>query len=122
MLKNRKGFTLVEIIVSIAVASIVLLVAGSMILSSSNFMMTTTDTDLNKRSVDSIIDFVRGEIIYSTDVRFVPVDSKYAPDYQNNDNWHYMYIKDGELYRDGVRIFDTNFTNHNKLYIYIYKW
>ena len=33
MRKNRHGFTLIEIIVSIAIASIVLLIAGSMILS-----------------------------------------------------------------------------------------
>ena len=109
MRKNRHGFTLIEIIVSIAIASIVLLIAGSMILSSTKFMGTTVETDLNKRKIDSTIDFIRGEIIYSTDVRFVKEDSQYAPNYQKDNNWHYIYIKDGYLYHDGKRYLVRSF-------------
>ena len=111
MRKNRHGFTLIEIIVSIAIASIVLLIAGSMILSSTKFMGTTVETDLNKRKIDSTIDFIRGEIIYSTDVRFVKEDSQYAPNYQKDNNWHYIYIKDGYLYHDGQKVFGEEFYN-----------
>lgn len=109
MLKNKNGFTLVEIIVSIAIGSIVLMIAGAMILSSSGFLDSTVETDLNKRKIDSIINFVRDEIIYATDVRYVQQDNKYVPDYQNDSNWHYFYVKDGRLYRDGRILFDDGY-------------
>ena len=51
-MKKSKGFTLVEIIVSIAIGSIVLLIAGGIILSSSNFLTTTTEMDLDKRCIE----------------------------------------------------------------------
>lgn len=116
-MRKYNGFTLVEIIVSIAIGSIVLLIAGGIILSSSNFLMTTTDMDIDKRAVDSIVDFVRGEIEYSTDVRFVQHGDKLAPDYTKDSDWHYFYIKDNELYRDGAKVFAKSFTNNKSLSI-----
>lgn len=116
-MRKYNGFTLVEIIVSIAIGSIVLLIAGGIILSSSNFLMTTTDMDIDKRAVDSIVDFVRGEIEYSTDVRFVEHGDKLAPDYTKDSDWHYFYIKDDELYRDGAKVFAKSFTNNKSLSI-----
>lgn len=118
MKQNKMGFTLVEIIVSIAIGAVVMMIAGGIILSSSNFMMTTTEMDIDKRATDSIVEFVRGEIEYSTDVRFIPKStSNLVPDYEKDTDWHYLYIQDGELYRDGVRIFDKNFTNKKSLSI-----
>lgn len=116
-MRKGNGFTLVEIIVSIAIGSIVLLIAGGIILSSSNFLMTTTDMDIDKRAVDSIVDFVRGEIEYSTDVRFVQHGDELAPNYTEDSDWHYFYIKDNELYRDGAKVFAKSFTNNKSLSI-----
>ena len=39
MRQNKNGFTLIEIIVSLAIGSIVLLIAGTMIVSSSGFFI-----------------------------------------------------------------------------------
>lgn len=116
-MKKSKGFTLVEIIVSIAIGSIVLLIAGGIILSSSNFLTTTTEMDLDKRCIDSITDYVRDEIKYSTDVRFIEQDNSMVPNYLEDSDWHYFYIKDNELYHDGARVFDKNFTNKKNLSI-----
>ena len=82
-------------------------------------MGTTVETDLKKRKIDSTIDFIRGEIIYSTDVRFVKEDSQYAPNYQKDNNWHYIYIKDGYLYHDGQKVFGEEFYNSDILSVYI---
>lgn len=110
MKKNSLGFTLVEIIVSIAVASVVLLVAGAMILNSLNFFNTTVYSDLDKRCVDSLISFVREEIVYASDVRILPDDS---PDKPNSDTigteWHCFYVNNGRLYHDNVSYFTDGF-------------
>ncbi len=109
MYHNKKGFTLVEIIVSIALASIILMLAGTLILSSTNLLNTSSERDLDKRTVDSVIEFVREEIEYATDVRILNSSSNHIPDYQNDANWHYFYIKDYKLYRDGIDVFSDGF-------------
>ncbi len=113
MKTNKKGFTLVEIIVSIAVGSIVLMIAGAIILSSSQFLSTTTEMDLDKRCVDSIVDFVRGEIEYSTETRLVQQNSSKAPEV-GKDGWHSFYVKDKVLYRDDVQVFQDEFYSYKE--------
>lgn len=113
MKTNKKGFTLVEIIVSIAVGSIVLMIAGAIILSSSQFLSTTTEMDLDKRCVDSIVDFVRGEIEYSTETRLVQKNSSKAPEV-GKDGWHSFYVKDKVLYRDDVQVFQDEFYSYKE--------
>lgn len=112
---NRKGFTLIEIIVSIAIGSIVLFIAGSIILSSSNFLMTTTEMDIDKRCTDSIVDFVRGEIIYATDVRLMEYNSDKVPEINGEDDWHCFYVKDKVLYRDDSKVFSAGFYSSKEL-------
>ena len=106
---NKKGFTLVEIIVSIALASIILMLVGTIIVTSSGLLTNSSKRDSDKRIVDSIIEYVRGEIEYSTDIRLVDTNSKYVPDVSKDKNWHYFYVKDGTLYRDGVQVFNKDF-------------
>ena len=113
-MKTSKGFTLIEMIFSITVGLIMIFIIVGFTLSSSK----PVNIDIEKQSLDSIIDFVRGEIEYSTDVRFIPKDIKLVPDYSDDDlNWHYFYVKNGELYHDGERVFDKNFTNKKSLSI-----
>ena len=103
---------------SIAVASVVLLVAGAMILNSLNFFNTTVYSDLDKRCVDSLISFVREEIVYASDVRILPDDS---PDKPNSDTigteWHCFYVNNGRLYHDNVYYFNYGFYNNKKIEI-----
>ncbi|MEG0277212.1 MAG: prepilin-type N-terminal cleavage/methylation domain-containing protein [Coprobacillus sp.] len=117
MSENQKGFTLIEIIVSIAIASIVLMIAGTLILSSSSLLTNTSETDIEKRTVDSIIDFVRSEVEYSSDVRLAKPNTKYAPtsDELAKGDWHSIYVKDGYLYRDEKQVFNDGFYSHKEL-------
>lgn len=112
---NKKGFTLVEIIVSIAVASVVLMIAGSMIVSSFKFMFSTTDTDLDKRVVDSLIDVVRSDVKYAYDVRLMRPKDDNAPSINDDSDWHCYYVCDNVLYRDDKPILDKGYYNGKKL-------
>ena len=119
-MRNRnKGFTLVEIIISITIGSVVLALMGTMILTSSNFMSNTTNSDMDKRCVDSCMEFIRDQIEYSTDVRII--ENKGLDNYpvEGEDNWHCFYIKNHILYRDDSPVFDDSFYNHKQLEILV---
>lgn len=117
-IKNKKGFTLVEIIVSLAIFSAVLAVLGGIMVSGFNYFYETSSTDLNKRSVDELLDYVRGELLYATDVRVQ--DEK-----PNEDNWYSFSIIDGQLHQfiehkdkesEDLNIFSNKaFYNNNSL-------
>lgn len=112
MVNKKNGFTLIEIIVSIALMSVVLMIVGSIIISTTGFLSKSTQSDLDKRAVDSVIDFVRTEIQYSSDVRVV----NQAPVSKNEkDDWHSIYIKDNVLYRDDKQIFSKDFYSNKPL-------
>ena len=114
---NKKGFTLVEIIVSIAVGSVALLVAGSIFLDSMHFFSNVSYSDLDKRLLDTLVSFVRDEVEYSTDVRLMLHNDSQAPEISEKSGWHCFYVKDNVLYRDNKQLFSNDFYNHKKLVI-----
>lgn len=118
MKKNKKGFTLVEIIISIAIGSIVLMIAGSMFVSSFKFLFSTTDTDLDKRAVDSLIDVVRSDVEHSYDVRLVKADSDMAKELTTENGWHSYYVKENVLYRDNEKLLDNSYYNKKNFELY----
>ena len=59
-LKND-GFTLVEIIVSIAIGTVVLGLVLSMITTAFSNFGTASNTNLKKSSLDGIVSYVRGQ-------------------------------------------------------------
>lgn len=118
-MKNKNGFTLVEIIISIAIGSIVLMIAGSMLVSSFKFLFSTTDTDLDKRAVDSLIDIVRSDVEYSYDVRLVRANSDMAiNDLTIENGWHSYYVQDNVLYRDSEELLDQSYYNKKNFELY----
>lgn len=92
---NKKGFTLVEIIVGIAIGSVLLAVASSMIVSSYKTVYNTTDMDMDKRIVDSVADVVRSDTQYCFDVRLVKNEEN-KPDVAHEEGWHWLYVKEGQ--------------------------
>lgn len=112
MFHNKKGFTLIEIIVSIALMSIVLMIVGTIIISTTGLLSKSTQSDLHKRAIDEIIDFVRSEIQYSSDVRVVKEKPKTT---NEKDDWHCLYVKDDVLYRDDQQLFTKDFYSNGKL-------
>lgn len=110
ILRNKKGMTLVEIIVVLLIMSILLVIMGSLILNAFNYFNKTTDQDINKRSLDSISEYVRSELLYASDVRV----QEEKPD---EEEWNTLYIIDGKLYKNDETVYSEGFYNHNDLVI-----
>ncbi|WP_028042152.1 pilus assembly FimT family protein [Candidatus Stoquefichus massiliensis] len=90
--KNKKnGFTLVEIIVSIAIFSALLAVLGSIMISGFKYFYETSSTDLDKRTIDEIASYVRSELLYATEVRV----QETKPD----GTWRSFSVVDGKLHQ-----------------------
>ena len=105
MLKNKKGFTLVEIIISLAIFSIVSLVLGSVLVSGFDQFFQISNANNSKLIGDQIISYMRQELVYATDIR---IQSE-LPD--TTGDWYSFTIKDGRLYQ-------YHETNHEDLSIY----
>lgn len=108
LLKNKKGMTLVEIVVVLLIMSILLVIMGSLILNAFSYFNKTTDQDINKRALDSISEYVRSELLYASDVRV-------QEEKPNDEEWNTLYIVDGKLYKDDEQVFSNNFYNKNNL-------
>lgn len=92
-MRNKKGFTLIEIIVSLLIASIAMVIATTMILNSMGYFTKTAVSDHDKQALDAIKDYFQNELIYATEARI----SVEKPD---SSDWHWLYVKNGVLYRD----------------------
>lgn len=94
--RNEDGFTLIEIIVSIAIGVVVLGLVLSIILTSFDTFGTFSTKKLKKEALDSIVEYVRDEIQNSTDV----VISKTPPvlSTSNSGDWKWLAVSGGRLY------------------------
>ena len=109
-LKQNRGFTLVEIIVSIAIFSIVLAILGSVMVNGFKYFYQTSSTDLDKRSIDELANYVRNELIYATDVQIT--------DTSPGENWYSFSVVDGKLHHYDQDNHDLNILNNNEFYNY----
>lgn len=124
-MKNEKGFTLIEIIVSLAIGSIALFVAGSVLVNTFRLFGVYSDTTLRKRSLDNVVEFFRKELEYSTDAWYVESFDKIPEKLHSGDKWRCMYVEDGRLYwtndatKQAKQLFSDGFYNgkENKLSI-----
>lgn len=114
---NKKGFTLIEIIVSIAIGAIVLLVVGSLLVDSIHFFSSVSYSDIDKRALDSIVLQIRTEVEYAGDVRLMLYNDSRAPEVSSKSDWHCFYVKDNVLYRDDKQLYSLSFYNNRKLEI-----
>lgn len=89
---GNKGFTLIEVIVSIAIGSVVLGVVLSIIVTSFNIFGNLSTSYLKKKSLDNIMNYVREELLNA----HVVVISDQKP--KGND-WKWLYVDNDMLYR-----------------------
>lgn len=113
---NKKGFTLIEIIVVLAVISIIVGIAGSMMISAFKEVYNA-NVDLERRIVHSVIDVVREDTQYATDVRLIQPDERNDELFKEEDDWHFIYVKNGVLYRDDEPLFPSSFYKDKTIYL-----
>lgn len=121
---NHNGFTLVEITVSLLIASIGMMIATTLILNSMGYFDKTVATDLDKQALDGVKDYVQNELIYASSV---VISDEYPSDKTSSSygKWHWLYVKDGELYRDNnydveaksIPVYNTDFLYKNTIKI-----
>ncbi len=113
---DHKGFTLVEIVVVLLIVSIVMALAGSIILSSFDLFGDSTQEDVSKRALDEISRYVNEELEYASDIRITHTKPE-------GDNWSYLDIVDGALVQNDdagnvmneYKVFSTPFYYGNRL-------
>lgn len=113
---NKKGMTLIEMIIVLMMASVLLMVIGGFIVNSLGYFDGTVDQDISKQALDSTVSYVRDELLYASDVRV------YSPQevVDNNlklEEWRTFHVKDGKLYHDGEEIFGKGFYKNKRLEI-----
>ncbi len=123
-MEDKNGFTLVEVVVSIATGSLILGLILSLILTSFQLFSDTASDDRKKTTNDNVIEYISEVIHDATDVRIktisnpsssltVPAKTANFPTTKLNDkeNWHYMFINSsGRLVIDGKVMFGGNQT------------
>lgn len=108
---NKKGMTLVEITVVLLIASILMTITGGILINSLGYFQDTTALSTDKSVGDGVLDFINSEIEYSSDVRV-------QENQPNGNDWHCIYVENGQLYRDGKAVFDEDYYyNKRKLEI-----
>lgn len=107
---NKKGMTLVEITVVLLIACILMTITGGILINSLGYFQDTTELSIDKSVGDGILDFIKSEIEYSTDVRVRETKPE-------GDNWHNIYVQNGQLYRDDKIVFSDDYYNNRRLQI-----
>lgn len=118
MKMNNKGMTLIEITVTLVISSIVLFIAGSIILNSFGYFNKTEVADKDKMAVDNIAELVRDELVYAADVRIEkPANKPSDPsNVSESEKWHWISIDEkGHLNKDDKSLFSDDFYHNRKL-------
>lgn len=113
---NKKGMTLIEILVVLVISSIIMFIAGSLILNGIGYFNKTASKDVDKQITDQISSLVRDELIYASDVRI-------STEKPSDDEWHTLSLdKNGYLMKDDMLLYEKGYYNHKslKLEAYVY--
>lgn len=66
---NKKGMTLIEVIVVLLLSSILMVIAGGLLLNSMGYFNRTAQSNYEKQAVDAISSYVRGQLVYASEVQ-----------------------------------------------------
>lgn len=83
MKTNKKGFTLIEIMVSLIIVSIVCLIATTMMFSVFNNFKATTKMNEDKLYVDKMFELVSKKLQFARNVQILEENSSETPKYDN---------------------------------------
>ncbi|MGB4984764.1 MAG: prepilin-type N-terminal cleavage/methylation domain-containing protein [Erysipelotrichaceae bacterium] len=103
--KNKGGFTLIEIVVTMSILTIVVLVCGSLLQVSIHKFIQDGETTNERLMVEGIENTVLNKVRYSTNV---VLGEKVA-------GYHNIYFENGHLMIDGVDVFDDTYYLDNSI-------
>lgn len=106
--KNQKGMTLIEIVVVLLISTIIMVLAGSMILSTMGYFSDEVVDDQDKEGLDDIVNYVRSELSYTTDVRV-------ASSKPSDASWNWFSIENGRLYQNGKALLADEYYQNRKI-------
>lgn len=81
--KNQSGFTLIELIVTLAIFSIVLVVAGNYLFFGNNLFVKTEVKNSEKYIGDNVFEYIQRRLTYATHVEVINPDKSKDPKYTN---------------------------------------
>ncbi len=115
MVRRRNGFTLIEIIVVLMIASIGSVVVGSMIVTSVQLNNESVKENMQKQIADEIVSYFKEQFYASTAI-YVQQDQPQIKDENNNDlTWNQIYVQNHQLYRNNEEIFENDFYQRNNV-------
>ena len=109
---DKKGMTLIEVIVILLLSSILMVIAGGLLLNSMGYFNHTAQSNYEKQAVDAISSYVRGQLVYANEVQI----ATQKPD--QSDDWHWISINDDHrLMKDDTTVYNEDFYRGRKLKI-----
>lgn len=81
--KNHNGFTLIELIVTLAIFSIVLVVAGNYLFFGNNLFVKIEVKNSEKYIGDNVFEYIQRRLTYATFVEIINPTSSKEPQYKN---------------------------------------
>lgn len=109
---NKKGMTLIEVIVILLLSSILMVIAGGLLLNSMGYFNKTAQSNYEKQAVDAISSYVREQLVYANEVQI----STTKPD--KSDDWHWISIDEhNRLTRDDKTVYNDDFYRSRMLKI-----
>lgn len=104
--KDRRGMTLVELLVSLVILLLVISAAGTMLLSSNAFFYRSTDRSLDKISAEHIYKIASDKLTYATRIHLTDKRDESL----ERSGWHWIQIsEDGRFYMDGKDIYGEDY-------------
>lgn len=105
-MKNGRGFTLIEIIVTLLITSIALIMSATFILNTMGFFSDESSASLRKQSVDGISQYIYNQLIYATEVK-IQINKPAG------DGWQWLSVKKED---------NLNLLQHNDEDVYSYSY
>lgn len=113
MRKDQRGMTLIELVVVMMIAVILMGIAGSLLMVSTQYYRDIVVSDRDKQSLDAIADYVRSELLYATAIEI-------QEEQKTEEGWSYFYISEqakGRLYHNQTseHLYSDSFYNNRFL-------
>lgn len=114
---NKKGVTLIELLVSLLILSIIATIAASLIFSSTSIYEKGSQSNLDKLVADEIYKELSGNLLYATKLTVAQSEAEKPKPAEGS--FSAYSVRDGRLYLDGKDLFGEEFYHGRTLSIQV---